>query len=117
MIDWIVHNTYIVIISPDNASAENGAVVSKEFLLATYLLLKINYPICLIFKAFQQNVADKIRSWKLMLHDLCASELFPNSNTDISMVPLYPIPDILGVCEIGCDVCGVAGTSWNKSIS
>lgn len=35
MIDWIVHNTYIVIISPDNASAENGAVFSKEFLLAT----------------------------------------------------------------------------------
>lgn len=30
MIDWIVHNTYIVIISPDNASAENGAVAFKD---------------------------------------------------------------------------------------
>lgn len=89
----------------------------KELLLPTYLLLKINYPICFIFIAFQQNVADKINVWKLMLHDLCASKRFPNSNTDISMVPLYPIPDILGVCEIGCDVCCVAGTSWNKSIS
>lgn len=33
MIDWIVRNTYIVIISPENASAENGAVFQKNFCL------------------------------------------------------------------------------------